>query len=237
MTQTLAIFDLDDTLTLQDTESLWQQYLVQEGLLSEKTVSYQISLFKKHYNEGSLDIQRVVDFSLSAMLTLSHCEQQHYRQHFAKTILPHYIPQAAHDLIQRHHNQGHHTLIISAGHEFIVQPAATFFNVKDVLCTKLKRRSCGAFDSAIDGAPLFQAQKVTALKEWLAAQQHPYDITYFYSDSINDLPLLEHASIPVTVNPCDKLRDIAVQRRWPILDIKRAHFPAPQPVNPANSSA
>lgn len=237
MTKTLAIFDLDDTLTLQDTESLWQEYLVQQGLLSAKTVSYQISVFKKHYNEGTLDIQRVVDFSLSAMLPLSLSEQQHYQKHFASTVLPFYIPQSARDLINRHHENNHSTLIISAGHEFIVGPSAEFFGVHDVLCTKLKRRDDGGFLSGIEGKPLFQEQKVHALHEWVADQNHQFDLTYFYSDSINDLPLLEHVHIPITVNPCDRLRTVAIERQWPILDLKKAHFPAPQPVSPANSSA
>jgi HAD superfamily hydrolase (TIGR01490 family) len=220
MTTVLAIFDLDDTLTLQDTESLWQQYLVQKGLLSSKTVSYHLSLFKKHYNEGTLDIQSVVHFSLSPMADLSLEEQEFYRHDFATTILPSYIPPQALNLVKNHRDAGHTTLIISAGHEFIVQPAAGFFKTDDTLCTQLVRRPCGAFSPIIQGRPLFQQQKVIALQEWAAQQGRTFSLTYFYSDSINDLPLLLQADIPIAVNPCARLRPVALEKSWPIINIK-----------------
>lgn len=237
MTQTLAIFDLDDTLTLQDTESLWQEYLARKGLLSPKTVSYQKSLFKKHYNEGSLDIQSVIDFSLTPIASLSFEEQLFYQQDFAGKVLPKYIPQASYDLISRHKNQGHKVLIISAGHEFVVHPAASSFDVDAVLCTQLQRKACGAFTSKILGAPLFQEQKIQALKDWLRTENLSFDTIYFYSDSINDLPLLEYVDLPVAVNPCDRLRPIALLRQWPIVDVKHQLGITAETVNPANSSA
>lgn len=237
MTNTLAIFDLDDTLTLQDTESLWQQYLVQKGLLSPQRVFDKISLFKQHYNEGRLDIQSVVDFSLSALKDLSYQEQLQYQQDFATTLITSWIPKASYDLLGRHRAQGHTLLIISAGHEFIVHPATASFDVDGVLCTKLKRRPCGAFTPEIDGRPLFQEQKIWALKDWLANQAQRFDTMYFYSDSINDLPLLEYVDIPIAINPCDRLRPIALLRNWPILDIKKDHQETLEPTSPANSSA
>lgn len=236
MTQTLAIFDFDDTLTLQDSESLWQEYLARKGLLSPKTVSYQKAIFKKHYNEGSLDIQSVIDFSLAPIASLSFEEQLFYQQDFADKVLSKQIPQASYDLIARHRTQGHTILIISAGHEFVVHPVASSFDVDAVLCTQLQRKPCGAFTSKISGTALFQEQKIQALTDWLKTEKLSFDTTYFYSDSINDLPLLEYVELPIAINPCDKLRPIALLRQWPIIDIKY-QLDRAEVVNPANSSA
>ena len=216
----LAIFDLDDTLTLQDTESLWQEYLVEKGFIDPKIFATKNVEFHNAYHCGKLQFDDVIAFSMGSIAHLNYQEQYHLQQDFRSSFLKDTVLPQAQELVHSHYEQGHHILILSAGHEFLIEPACSYFLFHDILCSRLIRDSCGKFHPILKGPALYKEQKVYALKNWLHKNHfHPIR-THFYSDSINDLPLLQHVDYPVAVNPCPRLREIAQLRHWPILDLK-----------------
>lgn len=217
----LAIFDLDDTLTLQDTESLWQAYLVYKNLIPEDLYLKKRAEFQESYSQGTLSFEEVIRFSLGPLSALSKQEQEALRHDFQKDWLRTIIFHEAIDLVRHHKAKNHKILILSAGHEWIVPLAAEYFHPDQVLCTQLEKRSDGGILPILKGPPLFQEQKIHALKQWLENNSLSTDLMYFYSDSINDLPLLEYVQYPCAVNPCKRLRPIAQARQWPILDFDR----------------
>ncbi len=220
----LAIFDLDDTLTLQDTDSLWQEYLVNNGLIDEKNYIEKRELFEKLYHAGILNFDDVISFSMGPLATLDYAAQKELQQDFALHHLNKIIIPQAQALVKSHFDRGHHVLIISAGHEFIIEPACTYFDVHDILCSRLIRDPCGKHHPLLKGAPLYREQKVQALLEWLNQKQISPITSYFYSDSINDLPLFEYVQIPIVVNPCPALTAVALDRNWQILDLKKEYL-------------
>ncbi len=217
----LAIFDLDDTLTLQDTESLWQAYLVDKKLIPEDIYLKKRAEFQETYSQGTLSFDEVIRFSLGPLSALSAHEQNHLRTDFQKKWLKKIIFKEAIELVRYHQQKNHYTIILSAGHEWLVPLAAEFFQPDAVLCTQLEKRDDGGILPIIQGRPLFQREKIFALQKWLAQQHTEVQATYFYSDSINDLPLLEYVNYPCAVNPCPKLRPLAKEREWPILEFNR----------------
>ncbi len=220
----LAIFDLDDTLTLQDTESLWQEYLVKKGWIDEKIFIEKRKLFEKSYQAGSLNFDDVISFSMGPIATLDFYAQKALQNDFAYNTLKKIVIPQAQELVQSHYDRGHHVLILSAGHEFIIEPASEYFSAHDVLCSRLIRDPSGKYYPLLKGSPLYRAQKVHALWTWMSQNNISPITTYCYSDSVNDLPLLEYVEIPTVVNPCDSLRSIALARSWPILDLKKEYY-------------
>jgi HAD superfamily hydrolase (TIGR01490 family) len=221
----LAIFDVDDTLTMQDTESLWQTYLVYKGMLSEYHLIQKKESFRLAYEAGLLNFHEVIEFSVSPIAHLSLDEQILLQQDFTESVLrTHIIPQAI-DLVLSHYNRGDTILIISAGHDFLIPLAASFFPVHSILCSQLQKKSCGSFEAILNGPALYREEKLRALHSWLKKQETIFDTMYFYSDSINDLPLLEFVDIPIAVNPCPRLKQVALARNWPIMDLKELYQP------------
>jgi len=220
----LAIFDLDDTLTMQDTESLWQSFLVKKGLIPNELLFEKKEAFRLAYEAGVLNFQDIVEFSINPISYMTIKEQLSLQEEFSLTVLKHAIIPQGIELVTSHYEQGHTVIIISAGHEFLIQPAAKFFPVHHVLCTILQRTTYGAFAPFINGKALYREEKVHSLYRWLAEQQNKFTTTYFYSDSINDLPLLEIVDIPIAANPCPRLRTVAQTRNWSILELKQAHL-------------
>jgi HAD superfamily hydrolase (TIGR01490 family) len=220
----LAIFDLDDTLTFKDTESLWQSFLVEKNILSKENFTEKTEYFKNTYMAGTLDFNEVVHFSLHNIHELSLEDQLALQDEFINSVLSkNIIPQAV-ELVSNHYEQGHTVLIISAGHEFLIKPAVKFFKIHDVICTELHKKSCGAYSSSIKGLPVFREQKLIKLKEWLQVSDKKFSCTYFYSDSFNDLPLLEYVDIPVAVNPCPRLKKHAQTKGWSIMELKEIYY-------------
>ena len=218
----LAIFDLDDTLTYQDTETLWLNFLVDNDYLDQEHVLRCQKKFLEDYQNGCLNFNDVISLSLSPIVSLTFKQQQSLQNSFKKQILSRYILPVGQRLINQHRAKGDHTLIISAGHEFLINPAVSFFNAHDVICTKLKKDSqSNAFLPIIDGSPVYKERKVIEYKIWLKENDYYFDKTYFYSDSINDLPLFLNVDIPIAVNPCPKLKTHALNEKWDVLDLKK----------------
>lgn len=215
----LAIFDLDNTLLAGDSDYLWGVYLVEKQLVDAEAYRIANERFYQDYKNGTLDIRAYLEFSLAPLTRFSLDELRAMHAEFMqKHIEPILLPKAA-ALLQQHREQGDYLLIITATNGFVTRPIAKRLGVDEILATDpevLDGRHTGRFV----GVPCFQAGKITHLQEWLTKHEHSLDGAYFYSDSINDLPLLEMVDRPVAVDPDDRLRAIAEQRQWDIISLR-----------------
>ncbi|RAU16849.1 HAD-IB family hydrolase [Nitrincola tibetensis] len=215
----LAIFDLDNTLLGGDSDHAWGAFLCEKGIVDPQDYQDANDYFYKQYQNGSLDIVEFLSFALKPLAQHSIADLQAWHQEFMQTkIEPMVLPKAL-SLLKHHRDQGDYLLIITATNGFITRPIAERFEVDDILATEpeiLNNQYTGSFI----GSPCFQDGKVTRLHEWLDKTGYSLSGSYFYSDSCNDLPLLEKVDNPIAVNPDEILTKVANERAWPILDLR-----------------
>lgn len=223
----LAIFDLDETLIAADTCSLFCQFLVDEGLAGAAFIE-QDQRMMELYNAEQLVLSDYVAFLVSPLQQMSCAEIDALMPVFVEKYVVSRIYPQARDMLTQLQQQAHRTLIISATPEFIVRAVANSLGVKDVLAIRLETEG-HFYTGKIDGVPTFREGKVTRLKRWLEDQQESLDGAQFYSDSINDLPLLEQVQFPVATNPDGQLLAIANNRDWPVLNWSRPPFTESNP--------
>lgn len=215
----LAIFDLDHTLLAGDSDHLWGQYMIRHGLVDASEFARQNDRFYADYKAGRLDIAAYMRFALEPLVRLGPEPLLPLRQRFvAEEIAPIVAPMAP-ALLERHRIQGDRLLIITATNRFITEPIAAELGVDDLLATDPEIVD-GRYTGNIAGTPCYQAGKAVRLAQWLKEQDERYDRTTFYSDSLNDLPLLGQVDEPVAVDPDDTLRAEAQRRRWPIISLR-----------------
>lgn len=216
---TLAIFDLDNTLIAGDSDHSWGEFLVRKALVNGDEFRNANDQFYRDYQNGSLDIQAYLAFALAPLTrhTLNELAELH-REFMAVHIEPLMLPKAL-ALLQKHRDNGDQLLIITATNGFVTRPIAARLGVEDILASDPEVVD-GRYTGKCIGTPCFQSGKVTRLQEWLADRQESLDGSYFYSDSINDLPLLEKVTHPVAVDPDQRLRAIAEARGWKILSLR-----------------
>ena len=216
---TLAIFDLDNTLIAGDSDHSWGEFLVAKKLVDAELYRHANDQFYEAYKEGTLDIRAYLKFSL-APLTQHPMEtlEQLHREFMATYINPMLLPKAA-ALLAHHRAQGHFLLIITATNGFVTRPIGQLLGVDDLLATDPEIID-GQFSGGFVGTPCFQAGKVTRLQEWLATNKQTLAGAYFYSDSINDLPLLEGIENPIAVDPDARLEAIARERNWSVISLR-----------------
>lgn len=217
----LALFDLDHTLLPIDSDYSWGVYTTDIGWTDNDHFRQRNDAFYAHYLAGTLDIHDYVRFSTEATRIKGAAEAARAHAHFMQTVvLPAIQPQAL-DLIRKHDQAGDQIIIVTATNEFITRPIATALGVSELIAVELERDSAGWITGEIQGTPSFREGKVTRVNQWLAARQLSWDSveTTFYSDSINDLALLEKATHPVATNPDPRLRTLATERGWRILDL------------------
>jgi len=215
---TLAIFDLDHTLINGDSDHLWGEYMVENGIVDEQAFRQRNDLFYLDYQRGTLDNDAYLEFALEP-LTHHSIEKLHaWRADYVdKWIKPLIAPGAA-DLLDDHRARNHDLLMISATHLFVSGPIGDLLGIPTILATEpeiINNRYTGRFL----GTPTYQEGKVTVLREWLVDSHHDLTGSFFYSDSLNDLALLEQVDNPITVNPDDDLKAIAEARNWKIIDL------------------
>ena len=215
----LALFDLDNTLLDGDSDFEWGNFLVAKKLVDEKEYETANDYFYEQYQQGSLDIFEYSAFSFKPLSLRSREELDSLHEEFMRTmILPRIKPKSV-ELVRKHQNQGDITIIITATNSFITRPIANYFGIENLIATEPKVEN-GRFTIEVDGTPCFQEGKVTRLKEWLTKNGQDMTGSYFYSDSFNDLPLLEIVDTPIVVDPDDKLRQIAIDRKWDMISLK-----------------
>ncbi len=215
----LAIFDLDNTLLGGDSDHAWGEFLCEKGIVDTDEYRRANDHFYQCYKEGSLDIQEFLAFALRPLALLEREQLNALHQQFMQEkVQLMMLPKAA-KLLQTHRNQGDFLLIITATNRFVTGPIAAALGVDELIATEPEETAAG-YTGKVSGIPCFQDGKVIRLQEWLNKNQHSLDGSSFYSDSINDLPLLEQVSHPVAVDPDDKLRATAESRDWPVISLR-----------------
>jgi HAD superfamily hydrolase (TIGR01490 family) len=215
----LALFDLDNTLLDGDSDYLWGCFLVEHGIVDADTYQAQNQRFYDQYLEGSLDIQEFLRFQLQPLADNPNSRLESWRTRYLdEKIDPVMLPKARH-LLDRHRARGDDLVIVTATNRFITEPIALRFGVQHLIATD-PEVVAGQFTGAVQGTPCFQHGKVTRLQAWLNEHRQSLAGSWFYSDSHNDLPLLERVDNPVAVDPDERLQREAQQRGWPIISLR-----------------
>ncbi|MDR9826265.1 HAD family hydrolase [Vibrio sp. FNV 38] len=218
MTQTplkeLHIFDMDETLIAQDLSVLWHQHLVDTLQLADAQFVEQDKLLMADYYQGAMDLDRYVAFSLEPLARFTTIEIDQLADQFVQSTAAGYLYPQARELIDTLQQQGKACMIISATVTFLVRALARFLGVPFAEGVNLVEID-NHYTGRIEGVPSYQSGKVIRLQQWLETQNEQYQATHFYSDSINDLPLLLAVPNPVVVNGCPQLLIEAKARDWP----------------------
>lgn len=221
MARQLALFDLDNTLLAGDSDHAWGEFLISKQLVDAATHRSVNDRYYQQYREGNLDIHGYVRFTLQPIMALSKSQRLALHAEFMRnTITPLYLPKAD-ALVAKHRDRGDLTLIITATNEFITEPIAQRFQVEHLLATALEMEA-DRFTGRIAGTPCYQIGKVEKLEQWLQTQSSGLTLNNatFYSDSINDLPLLERVANPIAVDPDSQLQQEATARGWEIISLR-----------------
>ena len=216
--RTLAIFDLDNTLLAGDSDALWGQFIASHGHVDKEEYEKENLRFYDEYKAGTLDIYEFLSFSLKPLSQLDMDELNRLHHTFMQEcILPIISPQAR-ELVDKHRKLGHELLIITATNRFITGPIAKEFGIKQLLATEAEIID-NRYTGKVAGTPCFQGGKVTRLNHWLEQTGHTLDDSWFYSDSHNDIPLLDKVTHPVAVDPDEKLAEYAAKKDWDIVQL------------------
>lgn len=214
---TLSIFDLDETLIATDSGSAWLEHLVDTGQVDADFLR-QDAEYMAQYNAGELSMTEYMAFSLQPIQGKTAAEIDQLMAGFVtRHIAPHIYPQGQ-QLIRELQAAGQRVLVISATVDFVVRPIARALGVEDILAINIGWDAQGRATGDTEGVLSFREGKVTRLQQWLAQTGESATNARFYSDSINDLPLLEYIDQPIATNPHPRLLPIAQQQDWPILD-------------------
>ena len=218
----LALFDLDGTLIPKDSDHAFGEFVIGLGWADAETFRRRNDAFYEDYVDGRLDIAAYVDFATAPWRGRPPAELASAQQRFLDAVVTPMLLPAATDLVRHHRQAGDLLAVVTATNDFITRPIAGLLGVEDLIATELARDASGRVTGAIRGTPAFREGKVARVQEWLAArglQLGDFARSYFYSDSTNDLPLLERVSHPVATNPGPALERIAVARGWPVLKL------------------
>ncbi|MEH6649678.1 MAG: HAD family hydrolase [Motiliproteus sp.] len=215
----LAIFDLDNTLIGDDSDHAWGEFLVEQQLVDTESYRQANEDFYQDYLRGELDIYAYQAFALEP-LTRFEPEQlaQLQRQFMQQKIAPIMLDKAA-ALLQKHRDAGDFLLIITATNRFITGPIAELLGVDDILATEAELVD-GRYTGQLVGTPCYQEGKVERLNQWLQGNDHNLKGSYFYSDSRNDIPLLQRVDHPIAVDADPALTEHAKNNGWPIISLR-----------------
>ena len=215
----LALFDLDNTLLAGDSDYLWGCFLVEKGLVEKQLYEQANERFYRDYAAGNLDIHEYLNFALEPLASNDPALLRSLHDEFMEKYIAPIMTRIGREQIARHAQQGDHVVIITATNSFVTTPIARAFGVSDLIATDPEIVD-GRYTGRVDGVPCFQQGKIERLHAWLDATGMNFDDSCFYSDSHNDLPLLEEVAHPVAVDPDDQLRAIASERGWPITSFR-----------------
>jgi len=218
----LALFDLDNTLLSGDSDYEWAQFLIERGLLDRSEYEAKNDRFFRQYKEGRLDIHEFLAFQLAPLARHPREELDRWHAEFMRTRVLPMIRSKGLDLVRRHRAQNHLCAIVTSTNAFITAPIARELGVEHLLATELEVRG-HRFTGRPSGTPSFRMGKVTRLAEWLGDRGQTlasFGASWFYSDSHNDLPLLERVTHPVAVDPDDVLRGEATARGWQVISLQ-----------------
>ncbi len=217
----LALFDLDHTLLPIDSDHSWGVYTSAIGWTDPVEFNRRNDEFYAHYKAGTLDIHDYVRFATDAVRLKGADAAARAHDGFMQQVVLPELRDDALALVRAHQAAGDQVVIVTATNEFVTRPIARAFGVDELIAVSLVRGPDGWITGEIDGVPSAREGKVTRVEQWLAAHDLSWGTvhTTFYSDSINDLSLLERVNVPVATNPDERLRAIAAARGWRILDL------------------
>lgn len=217
----LALFDLDHTLLPLDSDYTWGVFTTELGWNDPVEFSQRNDAYYAHYQAGTLDIHDYVRFATRAARERGATEAAHaHARYMDEVIRPRITPEAL-ALVRTHQHAGETVIIVTATNEFVTRPIAHAFGVQELIAVDLARDASGWITGEIQGTPSFREGKVARVADWLAQHGLGWDDveTTFYSDSMNDLPLLEKVHHPVATNPDARLRQLATERGWRTLEL------------------
>jgi HAD superfamily hydrolase (TIGR01490 family) len=215
----LALFDLDNTLLAGDSDFEWAQFLIEQGVLDRELYEARNQTFFDQYKAGTLDIYEFLDFQLKPLSRHPRAQLDAWHREFMeRKILP-IIRDSARELVESH--RGDLRAIVTATNRFVTAPIAREFGVEHLIATEPEERD-GEFTGQVTDIPCFREGKVQRLDAWLETQGQTlesFEQSWFYSDSLNDLPLLDKVTHPVAVDPDETLRSEAQARGWPVMSL------------------
>ena len=221
-TTTLALFDLDHTLLPIDTDYEWVEWLIRNNLAGDPAeVKRRNQEIMDKYDAGQLTIEESAAFVLSFLTMHSAFELAAYHERFMAEVVRPNITQQACDLVNQHLSNGDLCCLVSATNSFVIEPVGRAFGFSQIIGTTPEYLN-GRYTGQFVGVASYKEGKITRVEEWLKSLNltfESFNEVHFYSDSMNDLPLLEKATHAVATNPSPTLREVAVRNNWAIIDL------------------
>jgi len=218
----LCLFDLDNTLLTGDSDYEWGQFLIDQGVLKREQYGAQNAEFFEQYKAGTLDIHEFLGFALRPLAAHTPQELERWQAEFMRSRIAPMIGAPARALVRRHLEAGELCAVVTATNSFVTAPIAREFGVPHLVATE-PERIAGRFTGLVAGTPCFRNGKIERVEAWLASLGHrleQFAHSAFYSDSHNDLPLLERVTRPVAVDPDATLAAEAKLRGWPVISLR-----------------
>jgi len=217
----LALFDLDHTLLPIDSDFEWGRFLVRIGVLDPAIHEQENKRFYRQYQDGTLNIQEYLDYALQPLARRPRAEVDAWHEQFMIEVVRPAIRPEALDLIGQHQAAGHLCAVVTATNAFVTRPIASAFGIEHLIASEIEERQ-GSYTGRPTGTPSFREGKITRTLEWLASLDKSFaqfERSWFYSDSMNDLPLLRQVTDPVATNPDPRLLVAARESGWPVLQL------------------
>jgi HAD superfamily hydrolase (TIGR01490 family) len=216
----LALFDLDNTLLAGDSDFEWAQFLIEQGVLDREVYEARNQQFYEQYKAGALDIHEFLDFQLKPLSRHPRDQLEAWHREFMRLKILPIITQKSRDLVRSHSHDAR--VVVTATNSFVTRPIAREFGIEYLVATE-PEESGGEFTGRVQGVPSFREGKVVRVEQWLA--EHgltwaSFEEKWFYSDSLNDLPLLNKVTHPVAVDPDETLKETALERGWMIISLR-----------------
>ncbi|MCE0913189.1 HAD family hydrolase [Pseudomonas sp. NMI760_13] len=215
----LALFDLDNTLLGGDSDHAWGDYLCERGILDPVAYKQRNDAFYQDYLNGTLDMQAYLAFSMEILASSEPAQLEQWHREFMRDCIEPIILPRAEALLRQHREAGDQLVIITATNRFVTAPIARRLGVRTLLATECEVRD-GRYTGRSTDIPCFREGKVTRLARWMLENGFDLEGSYFYSDSLNDVPLLEVVANPVAVDPDPRLRVEAERRGWQVISLR-----------------
>ena len=218
----LVLFDLDNTLLAGDSDFEWAQFLISKGVLDKEVYEARNQQFYDQYKAGTLDIFEFLDFQLKPLARHSRAQLDAWHQEFMDTRVRPMMTPKAQALVKQHLDSGAVVAIVTATNSFVTGPIARAFGIPHLVAT-IPAQEDGAFTGKPRGTPAFKAGKIERVEAWLESLGlcwESFAKSSFYSDSHNDLPLMNKVGNPVAVDPDDTLRAHATSHGWPVISLR-----------------
>ena len=218
----LALFDLDNTILAGDSDYNWSRFLIQEGYLDGAIHAEKNEKFYADYKAGTLDIYAFVEFQFKPLARNPRTLLNQLLKKYVEEVIKPMITEKARVLVKRHQEEGDLIIVITATNSFITKPIAELFGIENLIGTDPEEKE-GEFTGKVSGLPSFKEGKVTRLEAWLKGKNlslASFEKSYFYSDSHNDLPLMQKVTHPVAVDSDDVLSEYAKSKGWPQISLR-----------------